>query len=105
MGGRGHRRHDVLSDHARIRVGRALPGADRRADHRRGREHPRAGAPAVVRRVAGHFVLHFGGGTRQPWKTSVSFAGAGGQVLTIVASTGGHIAEVERFTVTAVRTG
>jgi hypothetical protein len=46
-----------------------------------------------------------GGGTRQPWKTSVSFAGTGGQVLTIVASTGGHVAEVERFTVTAVRTG
>lgn len=33
------------------------------------------------------------------------FSGAEDPVLTIVASTGGHIAEVERFTVTAVRTG
>ena len=38
------------------------------------------------------------------WKQSVSFAGARDRVLTIVASTGGHVAEVERFTVTAVRT-
>lgn len=44
------------------------------------------------------------GGKGQPWRSSVSFAGGGGAVLTIVASTGGHLAEVERFTVTAVRT-
>jgi hypothetical protein len=45
------------------------------------------------------------GGDKQPWKQSVSFTGARDRVLTIVASTGGHVAEVERFTVTAVRTG
>ncbi|MET7617961.1 hypothetical protein [Streptomyces sp. NPDC005408] len=45
------------------------------------------------------------GGNAQPWKVSVSFTGARDPVLTVVASTGGHIAEVERFTVTAVRTG
>lgn len=45
------------------------------------------------------------GGKEQPWQSSVSFTGAGDPVLTIVASTGGHIAEVERFTVTAVRGG
>ncbi|NUK62719.1 hypothetical protein HRW11_00985 [Streptomyces lunaelactis] len=45
------------------------------------------------------------GGNDQPWKQSVSFSGARDPVLTVVASTGGHIAEVERFTVTAVRTG
>jgi hypothetical protein len=45
------------------------------------------------------------GGNNQPWNVSVSFAGARDPVLTVVASTGGHVAEVERFTVTAVRTG
>lgn len=44
------------------------------------------------------------GGTDDPWKSSVSFTGADDPVLTVVASTGGHVAEVERFTVTAVRT-
>ncbi|MFF3286985.1 hypothetical protein [Streptomyces sp. NPDC003023] len=46
-----------------------------------------------------------GGTTARPWTSAVSFAGATDPVLTIVASTGGHVAEVERFTVTAVRTG
>ncbi|MEW2634483.1 hypothetical protein AB0903_23305 [Streptomyces sp. NPDC048389] len=45
------------------------------------------------------------GGKDQPWQSSVSFSGATDPVLTIVASTGGHVAEVERFTVTAVRAG
>lgn len=45
------------------------------------------------------------GGNGQPWRSTVSFTGAYDPVLTVVASTGGHIAEVERFTVTAVRTG
>lgn len=45
------------------------------------------------------------GGNSRPWRSSVSFTGAVDPVLTVVASTGGHIAEVERFTVTAVRTG
>ncbi|MFF3325045.1 hypothetical protein [Streptomyces sp. NPDC002889] len=45
------------------------------------------------------------GGNGQPWKRSVSFSGARDRVLTVVASTGGHVAEVERFAVTAVRTG
>ncbi|MEU9235152.1 hypothetical protein [Streptomyces subrutilus] len=45
------------------------------------------------------------GGNQQPWNATVSFTGASDPVLTIVASTGGHISAVERFTVTAVRTG
>ncbi|WP_351231566.1 hypothetical protein [Streptomyces sp. NPDC002133] len=45
------------------------------------------------------------GGNDQPWNVTVSFSGARDPVLTVVASTGGHVAEVERFTVTAVRTG
>ncbi|MEV6399079.1 hypothetical protein AB0M39_30580 [Streptomyces sp. NPDC051907] len=44
------------------------------------------------------------GGDDQPWKASVEFSGARDPVLTIVASTGGHVSDVERFTVTAVRT-
>ncbi|MFC5801881.1 hypothetical protein [Streptomyces formicae] len=45
------------------------------------------------------------GGDDQPWNVSVSFSGARDPVLTVIASTGGHVAEVERFTITAVRTG
>ena len=44
------------------------------------------------------------GGTASPWATSVSYAGATDPVLTVVASTGGHVQDVERFAVTAVRT-
>jgi hypothetical protein len=44
-----------------------------------------------------------GGGTRTPWSTTVAFRGATARVLTIAASTGGHLATVERFTVTGVQ--
>ncbi|MFD9971707.1 hypothetical protein ACFWYA_26815 [Streptomyces sp. NPDC059011] len=44
------------------------------------------------------------GGENQPWSVAVPFSGARDPVLTVVASTGGHVAAVERFTVTAVRT-
>jgi hypothetical protein len=43
------------------------------------------------------------GGQRQPWSTRVDFRGATDPVLTIVASTGGHLLGVERFAVTAAR--
>jgi hypothetical protein len=43
------------------------------------------------------------GGTNSPWQTTVSFSGATDPFLTIAASTGGHIASVERFAVTGVR--
>jgi hypothetical protein len=42
------------------------------------------------------------GGEASPWSAQVTFTGTSGQVLTIVASTGGHLAEVERFAVTGV---
>ncbi|MFE7778745.1 hypothetical protein ACFU5O_33700 [Streptomyces sp. NPDC057445] len=45
------------------------------------------------------------GGDKQPWHVTVPFSGSRDPVLTVVASTGGHIADVERFTITAVRTG
>ncbi|MFB9877563.1 hypothetical protein ACFFMN_06440 [Planobispora siamensis] len=42
------------------------------------------------------------GGEKQPWSTRVAFKGRPGRVATVVATTGGHIAEVERFAVTGV---
>jgi hypothetical protein len=44
------------------------------------------------------------GGTASPWSTTEAFHGATNPVLIIAASTGGHLAAVERFTVTGVRT-
>lgn len=43
------------------------------------------------------------GGENTPWTATVSYEGAGGAALTIVASTGGHAADVERFAITGVR--
>jgi hypothetical protein len=45
------------------------------------------------------------GGSVSPWQTTVPWQGATDSVLTIAASTGGHLQGVERFTVTAVTTG
>lgn len=105
MGGRGHRRHDVLPDQSRIRVDRPLPlltggritGVDERI--RIQVRQPSSAAPL------GTSCCTAAGGNGRHWKESVSFSGADDPVLTVVASTGGHIADVERFTVTAVRTG
>ncbi|WP_208758957.1 hypothetical protein [Microbispora triticiradicis] len=44
------------------------------------------------------------GGENRPWSTTLDFRAAPGRTVTIVASTGGHIADVERFAVTGVRT-
>ncbi|WP_433159358.1 hypothetical protein [Kribbella sp. CA-247076] len=46
-----------------------------------------------------------GGGERQPWSTRLSFRGAKAGSATIVASTGGHVQDVERFAITGVRVG
>jgi hypothetical protein len=45
------------------------------------------------------------GGTNTPWSAKVSYTGATDPVLTVVAYTGGHLLAVERFAITAVRTG
>jgi hypothetical protein len=45
------------------------------------------------------------GGSNTPWSVTVGYAQPAGRVLTVVVSTGGHVAEVERFAITAVRTG
>jgi hypothetical protein len=44
------------------------------------------------------------GGDSTPWSARVGFRGATDQIaLTIVASTGGHVQEVERFAITGIR--
>ena len=43
------------------------------------------------------------GGEGMPWETSVSFAGATDEALTIVVSSGGHVQDVEIFAITGVR--
>lgn len=43
------------------------------------------------------------GGERSPWQAAVSFTGATDGVITIVASTGGHLQRVERFAITGLR--
>ncbi len=43
------------------------------------------------------------GGEGVPWETSVSFAGASDDALTIVVSSGGHVQGVEIFAITGVR--
>lgn len=45
------------------------------------------------------------GGVRSPWSVPVRFSAAPGSTVTIAAATGGHVAAVERFAVTAVRIG
>ena len=45
------------------------------------------------------------GGTRSPWSASIDILAAPGQVITIAAATGGHVASVERFAVTGARVG
>ncbi|SDK29216.1 hypothetical protein [Nonomuraea jiangxiensis] len=44
------------------------------------------------------------GGENAPWSGRVAFRAAPGRTLTVVVSTGGHVAPVERFAVTGVTT-
>ena len=54
---------------------------------------------------AGAYCCRAAGGTRSPWSASVTFLATPGQVITIAAATGGHVAAVERFAVTGARAG
>ncbi|MDQ1403660.1 MAG: hypothetical protein QOG03_1976 [Actinomycetota bacterium] len=51
----------------------------------------------------GTFCCQPAGGDDSDWHATVSYSGATDSVLTIAASTGGHLKGVERFTVTGVR--
>ena len=59
--------------------------------------------PAQV--PAGAYCCRAAGGTRSPWWARVTFLATPGQVITIAAATGGHVAAVERFAVTGARVG
>lgn len=43
-----------------------------------------------------------GGGEKQAWSVRVTFRGATDGALTVVASTGGHVQDIERFAITGV---
>ncbi|AQZ61822.1 Hydrogenase-4 component D [[Actinomadura] parvosata subsp. kistnae] len=58
--------------------------------------HPGSGSPVGQRCCVS------AGGQNAPWSASVTFRRQPGRTLTIVASTGGHVAQVERFAVTGV---
>ena len=47
----------------------------------------------------GTYCCRAAGGTRSPWSARVTFHATPGQVITIAAATGGHLAAVERFAV------
>ena len=49
---------------------------------------------------AGTYCCRAAGGTSSPWSARVTFHVTPGAVITIAASTGGHVAAVERFAVT-----
>ena len=48
----------------------------------------------------GTYCCRAAGGTSSPWSAGVPFHATPGEVITIAASTGGHVAAVERFAVT-----
>jgi hypothetical protein len=51
----------------------------------------------------GTFCCVGGGGEGSPWSATVPFSALAGSVLVVSAETGGHVQDVERFTVTAAR--
>ncbi len=53
--------------------------------------------------VAGERCCLPAGGQNSAWRTTVTIDAQPGQGLVVVASTGGHLRGVERFTVTGVR--
>ena len=80
-----------------VRVGGAITGVD---ESIRVTVHTlRAQGPVGV------YCCQAAGGTRSPWSASVTFHVTPGQVITIAAATGGHVAAVERFAVTGARVG
>ena len=56
-----------------------------------------------AQRPAGSYCCRAAGGTGSPWSARVAFRATPGEVITIAAATGGHVAATERFTVTGAR--
>ena len=53
-----------------------------------------------VQGPVGTYCCRAAGGTSSPWSARVTFHATPGELITIAASTGGHVAAVERFAVT-----
>ncbi len=53
----------------------------------------------------GQFCCKPAGGNNTPWSATVSYSGATQGVITVVASTGGHLQGVERFAIQALQAG
>jgi hypothetical protein len=78
-----------------VRVGGAITGVD---------ESIRVTVHTLrAQRPVGVYCCRAAGGARSPWSASVTFHVTPGQVITIAAATGGHVAAVERFAVTGAR--
>ena len=80
-----------------ITVGGRITGVDEsiRIDVRQSGTEERLGSSCCVP----------GGGEKQAWSVRVTFRGAEDGAVTVVASTGGHVQDVERFAITGVRVG
>ncbi len=76
-----------------VTVGGRITGVDESI-----RVQVRAGGPLL-----GESCCLAAGGENTPWTTTVSYRGATGAAMTVVASTGGHVTDVERFAITGVR--
>jgi hypothetical protein len=88
----------TISASAPITVGGTVTGVD---ESLRVAVHQPSSGPSPI----GRFCCVSAGGFPGKWSAKVPLRGATDRVLTIVVATGGHVAEVERFAVTGVRTG
>jgi hypothetical protein len=80
--------------HSPMTVGGAISGAD---ENVKIEVHDLSSTSPV-----GSYCCVPAGGTNNPWKATVAFTARPGAVVTVAASTGGHVIAVERFTVSGV---
>lgn len=79
-----------------VTVGGTITGVD---------ENIRVQARGLSAGLVGTYCCRPAGGAAAPWSATLAFHAPAGQILTIAASTGGHVAAVERFAVTGIRAG
>jgi hypothetical protein len=79
-----------------LRAGGRITGVD---------ESLRVQVRAEAGKAIGETCCQPAGGTATPWSSDVDFGRPDSTVLTVVVSTGGHVADVERFAITGVRVG
>lgn len=81
--------------HSPMRVGGKLTGVDESIKVQVRQPH--------AEKPVGTWCCRSAGGEDRPWSATVSFRSPGAGALTVVASTGGHYTDVERFAITGVR--